>query len=154
MQTLFIERLVQEEDNWVWKPFPEQLDIENDFQLDESNLNYELCRLGQLLARYGQLAAEQSTNLQRKEAYVKLVKAKVAGALRSEAEQKGKKMTENALEEKVIISDLYQQALQELHILRADAIKVENWYRSLIKKADLITALVYKQNAELRKMPG
>lgn len=154
METMFVERLVQKDGQWVWEPQEEKFDLQSDFDIDEASLNAEICRMGQLLTRYGTLDAEQSANLKRMEEYAKLVKAQVAGAQRSQAEATHTKMTENKLEELVITSPHYQDALNKLHILRADAIKADHWWRAILKKAELLNAMAFRQNAELKRMPG
>lgn len=152
METMWVERLVQENGEWVWSPQEESFDLKGDFDVDENNLVGEICRMGQLLVRYGSLTGDQQANLLRKEEGVKLVKASVSAAIRSTAEAEGKKLTENAISEQVVVSSNYQEALSELHVLRADAIKSDHWYRSMVKKADLLNALAFRQNAELKRM--
>lgn len=154
METIWVETLVHEKGEWQWMPKPEQFDTEADFAIDEGNLNLEICRMGQLLVRYGDLAAKMTANLKRKEEHVKYTQARVAGATRSAAEAAGTKMTEGKLAEKVTTDPQYQQALSELHILRADALKADHWWRSIVKKAELLNAMAFRQNAEIRRMPG
>jgi len=152
METMWIDRLVLGENGWVWQPQQETFDLQKDFSIDEENINGEICRMGQLLVRYGSVAAEQEANLKRKEEYAKLVYAQVSGANRSNFEKEGVKVTDSKLSETVIQSDEYQRALANLHVLRADAVKSEHWWRSIIKKAELLNALAFRQNAEIRKM--
>ncbi len=154
MEVMWVERLVKNDEEWAWTPQEEKFDLQTDFSMDEGNLASDICRMGHLLVRYGSLAADQAANLKRKEETVKLVRAQVAGAIRSSAEAYGKKMTENKLEEEVVVHTNYQQALGALHVLRADAVKAEHWWRSIVKKADLLNALAFRQNAEIRRMPG
>lgn len=154
METIWVDKLVYEDSEWKWKSFAEQVDTKVDFSIDEDNLNVEICRTGQLLVRYGDLAANMSTNLKRKEENVKYVQARVAGALRSSAEATGSKLTEPQLAAKVVEDDQYQQALSELHAVRANALRADHWWRSIVKKTDLINALAYRQNAEIKRMPG
>ena len=154
METIWVERLVNDEGEWKWLPKAEKFDTASDFSMDEANLNLEICRMGQLLVRYGDLAAHMQANLKRKEENVKFVQARVAGALRSTAEATGSKLTEGKLNEQVTVDSQYQQALSELHILRADALRADHWWRSIVKKADLLNAMAFRQNAEIRRMPG
>lgn len=154
MTTMWVERLSHEGGEWKWKPFKEEFDLEADFAINEEGLNAEICRMGQLLVRYGNLDAEQRANLQRKEEHAKLVKANCSAAIRSEAETKGQKITVGEIEEKTIAHPIYQQALSELHILRADANKADHWWRAIIKKAELLNAAAFRQNAEIKRMPG
>ena len=154
METQYVERLIRVNEEWVWHPFKEDFDTENDFSMDEGNVNKDICRMGQLLVKYGTLAAEQGANLSRKEEHVKLVKASLSGALRSQSEVDGTKLTIPDLADKVTTHETYQQALSELHILRADAIKADHWWRSILKKAELLNAMAYRQTAEIKRMPG
>jgi len=154
METIWVETFVCENNEWKWVLKPEQFDIENDFSLDEENLNVEICRMGNLMLRYGDLAARMETNLKRKEEQVKYVQSRVSSALRSSAETAGNKMTEGKLNEQVVLDPQYQQALAELHVLRASALRAQHWYRNITKKADLLKAAAFRQNAEIRHMPG
>lgn len=147
-----VERLMAGEDGrGVWVEEVETFDLETDFSMDETRLNYEICRMGQLLVRYGTVAAEQEANLKRKEEKVKLVQAQLAGAIRSQAEKDGRKLTEPQLKEEVINSQLYQDILNELHVLRADQAKTDHWWRAMSTKASLLNALAYKHNVEMKK---
>lgn len=152
METMWIERLVQEDGKWQWKAQPEQFDTEKDFAIDEENLNYEVCRQSQLAVRYGSIAAEQESNLARKDEYVKLVYAQVSAAYRSQLEAKGERPTSDRLKELTIADPNYQNALSALHLLRADSVKADHWWRVIMKKADLIQTLTYRQNVEIKRM--
>ncbi len=154
METQYVDRLVRVNEEWVWKPFQEMFDTENDFSMDEGGVNKDICRMGQLLVKYGTLAAEQSANLARKEEHVKLTRASLSGALKSQAEVDGTKLTIPDLADAVTIHPTYQQALSELHILRADTLKADHWWRAILKKAELLNAMAYRQTAEIKRMPG
>ena len=154
METMYVEKLTKVKGEWSWVPQAETFDLGKDFAMDEGNLNMEICRMGQLLVRYGSLAAEQGANLSRVEEQVKLTKASVSMALRSQAEVSGTKITIPDLADQVTLHPTYQEALSELHILRADTLKAEHWWRSILKKSDLLSAMAYRQTAELRRMPG
>jgi hypothetical protein len=154
METMNVERIANEDGVVVWKAFVETFDLETDFAMNEDNLSKNICQMGHLLARYGTISAEQDANLKRKEEAVKFVKANVAGALRSQAEANGTKMTENKLDEAVTVNPLYQQVLAELHVLRANALKADHWWRAILKKSELLNAMTFRQSAELKRMPG
>jgi hypothetical protein len=152
MTTIVVERLGQDKaGTWVWVPETIELDVEGDFSIEELELNQEICRMGKLLVKYGELAADLGAELKRKEEYIKLVRAQVGAAIRSKAEADGTKLTEGKLADEVILHNAYQAALAQLHILRASAIKVDSFWRSASKKADLLNALAFRQNAEIRK---
>jgi len=153
MKTIYIERLMHNPESaaWEWTPEAEQFDLESDFRVEESNLEFEMCRMAQILVRYGTVAAELEANLKRKEEHAKLINARVSGALRSQYEAAGTKITEGKLSEEVIQHSDYQLALSALHLLRAEAIGADHWYRSAMKKADMLNALAFRQNAELKR---
>lgn len=154
METMYIDKLTQIDGVWVWAPTAQNFDTEKDFSMDEQNLNSDICKMGQLMVKYGSLAAEQAANLSRKEEHVKLIKASLSGALKSQAEVDGAKLTIPDLSDKVTVHPTYQQALSELHVLRADSLKADHWWRAIVKKADLLTSMAYRQSAELKRMAG
>jgi hypothetical protein len=156
MKTIYIERLMHDPEAaaWTWTPEREQFDLESDFRVDEENLEFEMCRMAQILVRYGGVAAELEANLKRKEEYAKLVQARYGGALRSQYEAGGIKVTEGRLNDEVTQSPEYQGALAALHLLRSEAVEANHWYRSAMKKADMLNALAFRQNAELKRAYG
>jgi hypothetical protein len=154
MDVMNVERVIQTDDGPKWKVFVEQFNLEADFAMDDQQIEMEVCRMGQLLVRYGTIAAEQNANLKRKEEFAKLMSARVSAAVRSDAEAHGRKTTEPQLKEEVTAHASYQAALAELHILRADAIKADHWFSALMKKADLLKSLCFRQGAEINRMPG
>jgi hypothetical protein len=150
-ETLYVEKLIKVKDKWVWTPEAVVVNTEDDFNIDELNLDAEFCRMGKLLIKYGDLAAELQAELKRKEEELKLTAARVAGTLRSTAERDGVKVTVDLIRDKVTVSDEYQQALAPLHVLRASAVKAEHWWRAAHTKAKMLESLAFKQSAELRK---
>lgn len=152
METMWIERLQQVDGVWKWVPQAEQFDLERDFAISEEALNADACRVGQLMVRYGGIAAEQDAALRRKEEYAKLVFAQVSQANRSAFEAAGEKATADKIKDTATADPNYQQALSELHILRADALKADHWWRSIVQKAELVRALMFRQNAEMKHL--
>jgi len=150
-QTIYIERLRLVDNVWQWVPEPETFDVEADFTINDSDIDRELCRIGQLMARYGAVAAELSANLARKEEEVKYVAARCAAALRSQAEVSGAKTTVDKIKDDVVLSVEYQSALSTLHLLRAEAEKTEHWWRSISAKASALNSLTYWRGAEMRR---
>lgn len=154
MELMYIDRMRfdQEKQEWGYKTECEQLDVEGDFAINEDQIEREICRMGQLMARYGELAAVQEANLKRLEEKAKYVAAQLSGAIRSTAEKSGQKTTEGKILEELTQQPEYQSVLAILHTLRADAIKADHWWRAIIKKADLLNALCYRQSAEFRRV--
>jgi len=156
IETMYVERLRPDADEqgnvfWAWVKELENFDLTADFGIDEENLSQEICRMGLLLVRYGTIAGEVGANLARKDEQASLVKAQLGEGHRSQAEADGKKIGVEALKDKVVSDPIYQQALTDLHILRGDAVKIDHWYRSCVKKADLLNALAFRQNSEIKR---
>lgn len=151
METVYVDRMVHDGENWVWKTFPEQLDTESDFRIIENNIQAEAIKSSQLMVRYGTLSAELEVNLKREEENAKYVAARVASAIRATAEQNGKKMTEGKVEEELLQNEEYRATLNKLNLVRADALKADHWWRAILKRVDLVIALCHRQNAEIRR---
>lgn len=129
-----------------WVPRTIKLDVEAAFKLDDNNLDAEICRMGQLLLEYGDLEAELKAQSARKKAAIDYVGSIIAGQIRDS----GKKLTESAIKEQVVLSDDYQNSVFLFQDAEKDSNKITNHFRSLQKKADLLIALTYKQKAEIR----
>jgi len=152
---MWVERVVVGKDGvGVWTPEYEVFDVEKDFSIDDDNLDGEISRMGHLLCRYGTVAAEQNANLKRKEEYAKTMEAQVSIDLRKAADTAGTKVTEPQLKAQTIVHPKYQAALASSHVLRGDSAKADHWFRSLMKKADLLHSMGFRQSAEIRRMPG
>lgn len=146
MATVRLETL--QNGQWVSKDMV--LPVEEDFALDDQALESEMCRLGPKLVFYGDLHGELRAQLVRKKKQLEVEAAKVAQRIRSN----GKKNTEGAVKEQVLLDAGYQKVAAEAVIAEKDAVKVEGFYKSLYKMADLCVALAYKQKAEIQKIGG
>lgn len=153
MDDVSIERVETNEDGeQFWVVEVVQVDTEKDFAINDTLLDGEICRMGMILLKYGDLYAELHAMLLRKEEEVKYLKARVAAAVRSDAEKnESKKPTEGALAERVLTNDLIQQGLYAMHKVRVDALAAEHWWATAKKKSDLLQALAYRQTAEMKR---
>lgn len=151
MTTIWVEKIKQTDNDWEWVPEAIELNPESDFSIDESELNRELCRMGQILLRYGDVAAELRTELERKEEALKHLFSNLSEATRASAEKTGTKLTVDRVKDLVVTNTLYQDALKNVHILRANTQKADHWWRTANSKTKLLEALAFKQNAELRR---
>lgn len=150
-EIVHVEKLGQVNGIWTWIPTSVEFDTEGDFTIDELNLNTEICRMGVLLLKYGDLAAELQAELKRKDEGVKYLAARLSAAHRSQAEKDGKKKTVAELDNDVTIDESYQAALAQLHILRAAAVRSDHWWRSANTKSEMLKALAFRQSAEIRR---
>jgi len=133
-------------DDWRWVPEIKEFQVEEAFSLDENIIDAEVCRMGQLLLEYGSIQADLQTQAARKKTDVDYVGSLIAQQLRAS----GEKLTESAIKERVTVTDEFRMAVMEYQAADGDAIKFTNYFKSLLKKADLIIALTYKLKAENR----
>jgi hypothetical protein len=152
MDQVKVERLGATEDGGQgWFVYTVEVDTEADFTINDQILDAEICRMSMIMLKYGDLYAELNAMLARKEEELKYLKARVSGAVRSEAEKNSKKTTEGKLTEEVAANELVQQAMFTMHQVRVDKLKTEHWWATAKKKADLLTALAYRQTAEIKR---
>lgn len=150
-ETVYVEKLQQVEGAWTWVPTAIEMDIEGDFTVDELNLDREMCRMGMVLLKYADLAAELGAEIKRKDESVKFLAASLSAAFRSQAEHDGKKKSVAELENDVTTDESYQALLRTLHVLRAAAVRADHWWRTANTKAEMLKALAFRQSAEIRR---
>lgn len=150
-EVVFVEKLQQVDEVWTWVPTAVEMDIEGDFTIDDLNLDREMCRMGIVLLKYADLAAELGAEVRRKDENVKYVAASLSAAYRSQAEKDGKKKSVAELEGDVTTDTSYQSLLRTLHVLRASAVRADHWWRTANTKADMLKALAFRQSAEIRR---
>jgi hypothetical protein len=124
---------------------------EEDFNINEDNVDGELCRSGNLLCFYGNLAAELKGLAVNNKSDLETWDAETSLKLRSEAEVSGKKLTEGRVRE-MVVSNPDRRGMQQRYIkAETDYQKAENLFRSQQKKADCVISLAYKQRTEISK---
>lgn len=151
MTKITVERLEVEDGQYVWKPYEYTLETEGDFHIEQELLDHEICRQGRLMLQYGDIASELEAMLKRKEEELKFAYAVVASKIRADAEKEGRKITENKVAEETSQDESYRQVLFTVHKCRADALKADKWWKTMVKKADLLNALAWRQGQEIRK---
>lgn len=121
------------------------------FGINEVALDQEMSQAGVTLRFYGSLAAELSAQASTFKARVDFKYAEVSSQVRAAAKVAGDRITEAIVKERVL-EDVEYQGLVALHLqMERDYRKVENMYRILLKRCDLMTALSYKQRVEIQK---
>jgi hypothetical protein len=149
-KTVVVERIKEVDGTPTWVAESVSPLVTDDFAIDENRLDREICRLGHLMAYYGNLAAELKAELARKEEQLKRAYAISAQAIRAECLGKGEKVTDPSIKEKVEVGERYGNQQAGLQITRLYAIMAESWFQSMKKKADLVIALAYKQGREVK----
>lgn len=124
---------------------------DEEFEIDENNVDGELCQVGKNLSFYGNLASDLKANASAKKADLEITAASIATERRKDAEITGTKITEGRIKESVLTDERYKQAVIEHIDAERDAQKIENLFRSQQKRADCLIALAYKQRTEISK---
>ena len=151
MENVTVERLRQVDGNWAWVPELVQLNTAEDFKIDENEIGEAIERTSVQLCQYGGLAADLKAQLSRKEKEIEFHYNTISAAHRLDSEEAGEKLTEGKLKEKVVKDERYQQVLSDSHITRADALKVENFWKAMVEKAKLLNSLCYFRGQELHR---
>lgn len=124
---------------------------DEDFFINEDNVDGELCQAGRLLSFYGTLAVDLKTQLADAESQLELYEATLSKNLRAILKGKGEKMTEGAIKEQILTDDKRIDLFSKVLKFQNDYLKVENLFRSQQKKTDCLISLAYKQRTEIQK---
>jgi len=125
----------------------ENLNIEEDFKIDENSVLTESQKLGHLLSRYATLSADARATAARTKVHYEEICARQALRARSE----GAKLTEAMIKELLATSEEVKQAKEKLIQIERDQDMLDNLWRAMVKKADLIISILYFKREENRK---
>ena len=128
------------------------LDTEGDFLLDDNALNYEASRMGKLLMSYGNLAMDMKAQAMRARQTAERTYALESFRLRTQYAQAKQKYTEGMIKDQVIQIQSYISSMEAQTKAEAEAMKVDYFYKSLLKKNDLLISLVYKEGREISRI--
>lgn len=146
MVSVLVEELDRTLNSWMVTEV--KLDVDSDFSIDDTNMDGELCRIGQLLAKYGEVQAKLRAQLSRHENDVEVTYSREAQKIRSNTQVK---TTEKGVEEQVTLEPSYQAALLRLSETQKDSLMVDNFFKAIMKKADALNALTYFRKEEYRR---
>lgn len=156
MQEVWVEKIreveVEGDTSLQWVPEKIEFDLQKDLAINENDIVSEMVKQAHLAATYGTVAAELRTQLSRKEDFLKRVHGFLGQQFRKDAETKKERMTDKKVDELVYNSDDYQDALADLQMTRLNCLKTENWYRAVTSKKDLLVAISYRQNTEMKQV--
>jgi len=120
------------------------------FNIDETDLPGEACRIGQLLCYYADFLAAAKTFLFNSEETVKAIfSASYVDKKRNWPEKE--RATEEYVKNLVAVEPTYRQAVNTENQAKSVTIRAEALWRAIQKKADLINMLGYSKSAELKK---
>ena len=132
-----------------YKPKKILLTLDEDFSIDETNIDGELCMAAKRMVYYGNLASELGAQASRDKDRADQCYARLDLEVRNEGT--GEKLTEGKINA-IIRSKPEYITIKDKHTASVMyQSKAENFFRSQQRRVDCITALAYKQRAEINK---
>ena len=128
-------------------------DTDTDFGINEDNLDGEVCKIAQNLSEYGLAYGLLKAQLACCEAQENRLEAHYDLWFRDPTKfplKAGEKLTEKRIKSLVVSQPAMQQAVDKTNLTKVDFFVIENLYRSLHRKGDMLEALSFKRNAELK----
>lgn len=121
-----------------------------DFTIDTSALDQELCQMGQRMVYYGELEARLKTEVETKELQLERYEAEKDLAVRESAKIAGVKSTEATVSAEVK-KDPTRILMSEDLIRSTRSYNVARWAcRALLAKKDCLLAIAYRENALIK----
>jgi hypothetical protein len=152
MDSLLIEQLTPNEDGTLsWVVFEHQFDTEADFIIDPENLDGEICKMGKLLLRYGDAHSLLEAQMERHKKEMEFVYATYYLEYRKNLLAEGERAPDAVIKSHVTINSNYQAVTGKYIESCRYYNKVDAWWRTLLKKSDLMQALTYRQNSEIKR---
>lgn len=127
---------------------PIDIDTEDHFNIQDDNLDYELCRQGRLLAYYGTLAAQFEAQARNKKAELDRTESHLDLDIRAASKLNGEKLTENQIRAKIRIHGDYMEVHKNYIESQKDADTVNNLWKSIYLKTGLLRSMKNRQDAE------
>ena len=128
-------------------------DTATDFGINEDNLDGEVCVISQNLCNYGEVYGLLKAQLAVHESDEDRLEAHYDLWFRDPTKfpiKAGEKLTEKKIKSLVASQPAMQQAVDKTNATKRDFYQVENLYRSLHRKVDMLEALSFRRNAELK----
>lgn len=122
------------------------MNLHEDFSIDENRLDEHLKRSGHLLASYGDAASELKAKAAKKKLELEAYDSELYVKLRNSAER----ITENEIKARTRKDDKHKELQIELIEAEKNAGRMENLYRSMVKRVDILISMAYRQKAEIR----
>ncbi len=118
---------------------------ENDFTIDPTELDRELCNLGRIMLQYGEIEVELRLEVERKGAAIDKMEADLDTDTRLDMSRTGIKITEKKVESTV------QGHAKRIQALESQSVSRRNWnmmrwvMKALDAKKDCLIALSYRE---------
>jgi hypothetical protein len=118
---------------------------EDDFTIDPSHIDSELCKFGQTMLQYGEIETELQVEVERKKIALEKLKADLDIGIRAQAAKDGVKLTENKIGTQICNNKSKLDLEYELAVSRGYHEMMRWAMRALQGKKDCLTALAYRE---------
>jgi hypothetical protein len=135
----------------VWTPYKYSFSPDEDFQIDPDNLDAEICNVGPLLNKYGDIHSRLQAQAERHKRDLETVSSEVYLRVKTKLLAAGDKATEATVKAEVTISPEYRDAVARYVETQRYAVRADGWWKSILKKSDLVQALAYKIGSEIKR---
>ena len=122
----------------------------NDFSIDQSNIDNELCSLGSKMFQYGETEGEWRVNLDRDKSDLEFTEAVLDADIRNKAKESGSKKTEAQIKNEIIQDPLYKQSLDKLMEDQDRYNRIKAAMVALSAKRDCLIALSYRDRQMMK----
>ena len=123
---------------------------EQDFSIDETQVDATLCSMGKLILGYGQIEAEVKLRAGRLHAELERVKALLDTQVRADFAKSGEKATEARIAHAITLNEDYQNYVQALNQAERDQAMMRWAMVALQHKSECLRAYAYRENTSMK----
>lgn len=123
---------------------------DQDFSIDETQIDSTLCNMGKLILGYGQIEAEVKLRAGRLHSELERVKALLDTQVRAEFQKNGEKATEARIAHAITTNEDYQNYVQALNQAERDQAMMRWAMTALIHKSECLRAYAYRENQSMK----
>lgn len=145
MPSVFIEQATEEGTEVVEVTLDEQ-----DFSIDETQIDATLCNMGRLILNYGQVEAEVKLRAGRLHSELERVKALLDTQVREKFQATGEKATEARIAHAITTNEDYQVYVQALNQAERDQAMMRWAMTALVHKSECLRAYAYRENQSMK----
>src|SRR3970282_1679373 len=116
----------------------------NDFGIDQSNLDNELCSLGSKMYEYGEAEGVLRVKVESAKADLETTEAVLDTDIRSSAKTTGTKITEAQVKNEIILRGEYREAVDKLLFAQNEYNRIRAALVAMGAKKDCLIALSYR----------
>ena len=151
-QYVSVDRLKHNGTSYVWEPEYVTPDIAFDLNINETDVMPDLARQPGIVSFYAELAGDLNAEVKRKEAQLEKVKLQLQALRRIELDSAGTRATQAVLDEGIVEREEYQRGVEAVAMARFYYVRAQSWFKGVEQKKDLMVAMAYRQNAEMKSL--